>query len=97
MANDDGMDLFERHVEGAEPADDLGGRDLPGRVVAVAGVRVHRGRLEQPHLVVVAQRFDAEVSGAREVTDGQGCHLAIVNPPVTGQSNAQLPIDPPVR
>jgi hypothetical protein len=85
------LDVRDRHLQVAQPADDLGGRNLPGGVVPVAGVRVHRNRLEQPHLVVVAQRLDAEVSRAGEVAHGKsGCHQAIVDPPVTGESRRPI-------
>jgi hypothetical protein len=48
------LDVGDRDLQVAQPPDDLRGRDLVGRVVPGARVRVHRGRLEQPHLVVVA-------------------------------------------
>ena len=87
------LDLGDRHLQIPQAPDDLRGRDLPGRVVAVARVRVHRGRLEQPDLVVVAQRLDAEMSSAGEIAHGEACcHLAIVNPPVTGRSSARGPL-----
>ena len=68
---DHGMDLLQWHVEGAEAADDLGGRDLVGCVAPVAGVGVDVGGFEQADAVVVAQRFDVQVGRAGEVPDGQ--------------------------
>jgi hypothetical protein len=43
---DHGLDLFERHVQGAESADDLGGRDLVGVVATVSGRRIDVGRFQ---------------------------------------------------
>jgi len=54
-------DLADGHAELAEPADHLGGGHLRRGVVAVAGVRVDLGGLQQPGLVVAAQRFHAQV------------------------------------
>ena len=39
-------------------------------VEAVAAGRVHLGRLQQPDIVVVPERLDAQVGHAGEVTDG---------------------------
>ena len=90
------LDLADRHLQVPQAADDLRGRYLLGGVVAVAGARVHRGRRQQPHLVVVPQRLDAQVGDAGEVADREPCcHQAIVNPPVTGQSTAPAGLDPP--
>jgi len=90
------LDVGDRHLQVAQPPDDLRGRDLPGRVIPVARARVDRGRLEQPHLVVVAQCLDAEVSRAGEVAHREPCcHQAIANPPVAGESNAGSAVDPP--
>ena len=92
------LDLADRHLQIPQAADDLRGRDLLGGVVAVARAGVHRGRLEQPDLVVMPQRLDAQVGDAREVADREPCcHQAIVNPPLTGQSIAELGLDPPAR
>ena len=46
-------DLVDRHVQVAEPADDLRGGDLLDGVPAVSGERVHVGGLEQPDAVIV--------------------------------------------
>ena len=53
-------DLVERHLQLAQPADDLGGLELLGPVAPVAGERVDVGRPEQVELVVVAERADAQ-------------------------------------
>jgi hypothetical protein len=68
---DDDVNLFQRHIERAEPADDLGGRDLVGAIPAVSGVGVDIGRFQQADAVVVAQRLDVQVRCAGEVPDGQ--------------------------
>jgi hypothetical protein len=57
---DDGVNLFQRHIERAEPADDLGGRDLVGAIPAVSGAGVDIGRFQQADAVVVAQRLDVD-------------------------------------
>jgi hypothetical protein len=59
-----GVNLVERHVQIPETADDLGCRDLAGRVPAVSGVRVDVGRRQEPDAVIVAQRLDAQMRGA---------------------------------
>ena len=64
-----GVDVVEWHVEVAEPADDLGHRDLAGVVEPVAARRVDPGGLEQPLVVVEAQGLDAEMRHAGEVAD----------------------------
>lgn len=68
---DDRVDLFEWHVQGAKSADDLGGRDLAGRVAAVSGGGINISRFEQPDAVVVPQRLDGQVGGPGEIPDGQ--------------------------
>jgi hypothetical protein len=40
---DDGVDLFQGHVQGPEPLDDLGGRDLVRAIAAVSRVRIDIG------------------------------------------------------
>src|SRR6266851_4262997 len=40
------LNVGDRHLKVAQPPDDLRGRDLVGRVVPVARVRVHRGRYD---------------------------------------------------
>ena len=67
----DGADLFQRHVEIAEPSDDLCRGDLLRRVTAVARVRVDLRRDQQPEPVVVPEGLHAEVGGPGEITDGQ--------------------------
>ena len=64
-------DLLERHAEIPESADHLGGLDLVRRVEAVTGLLVDLGRGEQPDLVVVPQRYHAQVGHPGEITDGQ--------------------------
>jgi NAD(P)-dependent dehydrogenase (short-subunit alcohol dehydrogenase family) len=68
-SGENGPQLPHRHVECPEPADHLGSGDLFVRVVPVAAVRVDLARLEQPNLVVVAQRLHAQVRGRRECAD----------------------------
>ena len=67
-----GLDVVQRHVEAAEAADDLGGRDLIRRIAAVTGLLIHIGGLEQADPVIVTQRLDAQMSRASEVTDREG-------------------------
>ena len=64
-------DLVERHAQIPEPADDLRDPYLARFIEAVAGLRVDLGRGEQPHLVVVPQRYHAQVGHPGEITDGQ--------------------------
>jgi hypothetical protein len=68
---DDGMDLIQGHVQGPEPLDDLGGRDLVSAVASVPGVGIDIGGFQQADAVVMAQRLDVEVRGAREIPDRQ--------------------------
>jgi hypothetical protein len=68
---DDGMDLFQRHVQGPEPLDDLGSRDLVGAIAAVPGRRIDIGGHQQADAMVVTQRLDVQVRGAREIPDRQ--------------------------
>ena len=65
------MDVLQGHVELAEATDDLRHRDLIGAVPAIPGVVVDVGGVEHADAVVVAQRLDAQVGGAREVADRQ--------------------------
>ena len=95
---DDRLDLFQRHLEGTEAPDDLGGRDLLGGVAPMTGVGVDVGRLQQADAVVVAERLHAEVGGAGEVTDGQGrAHSPSMRPPPRGDTSAKKALDPPAR
>ena len=78
----------DRHVEIAEAADHLRGRDLIGRVVAVAVARIDVGGLEQTDAVVVAQRLRAEMRHPGEVTDRQRRgHVAHAPPSREGKVN----------
>src|SRR5207248_4219313 len=83
----DGPDLIQRHIQVAEPADDLRYRNLAGVVEPVAARRVDPGGLEQPLVVVEAQGLDAEMRHAGEVADRhQDAHRYRINPPVAGES-----------
>ena len=83
----DGPDLVQRHVQVAEPADDLGHRHLAGVVEPVAARRVDPGGLEQPLVVVEAQGLDAEMRHAGEVADRhQDAHRYRINLPLAGES-----------
>ena len=91
-----GLDVGDRHVQGPESSDDLGDGDLTLGVVAIAVVLVHLAWLEQPHLVVVVQRLDAQVRGAGEVADRDArSHEPSIDPPPAGGSTADLVLDPP--
>jgi hypothetical protein len=80
--------LADRHAELAESADHLGVGHLRRDVVAVAGVRIDLGGLQQPGLVVTPQRFHAQVGDLGEVTDAQArTHDSTVGPPPPGESN----------
>ncbi len=68
---DDRLDLFQRHLQGTEASDDLGGGDLLDDVAAMTGVWIDVGRLQQADPMVMAERFHAQVGGAGEVSDGQ--------------------------
>src|SRR6266581_263990 len=65
------LNLLQRHAQVTEAADDLRGGDLAGSIAPLAGVRIDLGRLEEADLMVVAQRPDGHVGGAREVADRQ--------------------------
>ena len=53
--------IVERHAQIAETPDHLRGRHLARRVEAVTGRLVHGRGFEQPDVVVVPERLDAEV------------------------------------
>jgi hypothetical protein len=92
------LDVGDWHLQVAQAADDLRGRDLPGRVVPVAVSGFTVAGSSSPTWWVVAQCLDAEVRGAGEVAHGEPCrHQAIVDPPVTGESMAECPVDPPAK
>ena len=57
---DDASDVGERDVEVAQPPDDQRVRELAGVVGAIARVRVHRARHEQPVRVIGPQRLDRD-------------------------------------
>ena len=91
------LDIRDRHLQAPESADHLGERDLVLGVVAIAVVRVDFARLEQPDLVVVAQRLDAEVRRAGEVADRDARpHGRSIDPPPAGGSSRHLALDSPV-
>ena len=82
------------HIQLPEAVDDLGGRDLVEAVVAVAGLGVHVGRLEQPGLVVAAKGLDTQMGDPGELADRQTrVHIPSVHPPATGR--VQPPPGPP--
>ena len=55
------LDLRDGHLQAPQAADDLRNRDLILGVVAISVSGVDLAGLEQPDLVVVAQRLDAQV------------------------------------
>ena len=87
-------DLVERHLQLAQPADDLGGLELLGPVAAVARERVDVGRPEQVELVVVPERADAQPGEPRELPDREEVigHVGIVDPRVGRESSGCRPI-----
>ena len=71
-----GLDLRDGHLQAPQPADDLRDRDLILGVVAIAVAGVDLAGLQQPDVVVVAQRLDAQLRCSREVADrdaGSSC------------------------
>src|ERR1700722_17743958 len=92
-----GLDLGDGHLEIPEPADHLGGRNLLSGVVAVAVAGVDLVGLQQPNLVIVAQRLDAQVRRTREVADRDPLpHPPSIDPPPAGGSSRPPALDPPV-
>src|SRR5260221_14777373 len=74
---------LDGHPQVPEPLDDLGGRDLFDAIVSIARVLVHFRWFEQPHLMVVAQRLNAQVGEQRKVANGEGIvHKASTTPAV---------------
>ena len=65
------LDVFKRHIQVSEAANDLSRDDLLCGVSPVSGVLVYVDRLQQANLVVVAKLLHAQVRGSREVADGQ--------------------------
>src|SRR5260221_6043279 len=63
---------LDGHPQVPEPLDDLGGRDLFDAIVSIARVLVHFRWFQQPHLMVVAQRLNAQVGEQRKVANGEG-------------------------
>src|SRR5215475_8869662 len=93
---EDGLQLRDRHVEVAQPADHLRGRNLLVGVVAVAAARLDRARLEQADLVVVAQRLHAQMHRGRELPDRDSrFHPRSIDSPATGGSRANVVLDSP--
>src|SRR5260221_6480662 len=66
---------LDGHPQVPEPLDDLGGRDLFDAIVSIARVLVHFRWFQQPHLMVVAQRLNAQVGEQRKVANGEGIVL----------------------
>src|ERR1700759_2633884 len=87
------LDLRDWHLQTPQAADDLRDRNLIRGVIAIAVGRVDLTGLEQPDLVVVAQRLDAQVRRAREVADRYtGSHPCSIDPPPAGGSRRNLPL-----
>ena len=63
-------DLLQRHLERAEEADPFRLHRLRDGVVAVARIRVHSRRAEQPHLVVQPERLLRQAADRGEAPDG---------------------------
>lgn len=61
-------DLCERQVENTQMTDGIEGGELPRSVVAVPTCRIDVRRVQQAHLLVMAQRAHAQVK--------QACHFA---------------------
>src|SRR5438270_36943 len=60
-----GLDLCDGHLQAPEPPDHLSRWDLLLDVVAVPGCGVDLAWLQQPDIVVVAQRLDTQVRRPR--------------------------------
>jgi hypothetical protein len=68
-------DLGQRHVEAAQPADEVRVAGLVGRVPPVPGGLVDRVGHQQLDIVVIPQRFGAEVAQPGEFADRDSvCH-----------------------
>ena len=67
----DDADRLDGHVEGAEPADQLGVTGLGSVVAAVARSTIDRRRHEQPDVVIVTKCLDAEMGQLGELADRQ--------------------------
>jgi hypothetical protein len=68
---EEAADLVERDVQPAQATDRLGVARLSEGVVAVAARVVDARRLEQPDVVVMAQRLHRQTAEAGEAADGQ--------------------------
>jgi hypothetical protein len=91
------LDSRDGHLQAPQAADDLGERDLILGVGAIPIVGVDLAGLEQPDLVVVAQRLDAQVRRARELADRDvGSHARSIDSPVAGGSRRKPLLDSPV-
>jgi hypothetical protein len=64
-------DTRQRHAQPSQPGDQPGPLHLRRIVVAVARLTVHRGRPQQPELVVQPQRLRRQPSSTREGSDRQ--------------------------
>jgi hypothetical protein len=83
-------DVGQRHVEGAESADQQRSGDLVNRVAPVAALPFDRVRHQQAVLVVVPQRLDREVGQPGELTDCHGCaHGITLQSPAGGESRTR--------
>ena len=86
-----GSDVGDRHAQLTQPAHHLGGGNLAGSVVTVAGRRINEVRLHQADLVIVAQRLHTELCHSGAIPDRQAIsHRASVKSPVAGESSARV-------
>ena len=68
---DYGVDVLQRHVEVTKAPNHLRRGNLLDRVPTIACLRINFGRLQQTDPMIVPQRPDTEVRGARKVADGE--------------------------
>ena len=64
-------DLCERQVENTQVADGVEGGELPRSVVAVSTRRIDVRRVQQAHLLVMAQRAHTQVEQARHLANAE--------------------------
>lgn len=64
-------DLCERQVKNAQVADGVEGGELPRSVVAVPTRRIDVRRIQQAHLLVMAQRAHTQVKQARHLANAE--------------------------
>ena len=87
----DRLALLQRNVEFAEPRERDCVSELVDGVVAVSGVSVDLGGLQQPDPVVVPKALHREPAQPREAADRQeglgALHVPRVDPPVVEESS----------